>query len=582
MRQPRHKLRRVLLLMVLYAVGIATAGYSANYYVDIVGGDDSNTGFVGSPWKTISKVNGASFSAGDSVLFKRGLTWREQLAFPSSGSSGNPIVVGAYGSGDPPIISAADLLTSWSEQTSNIWFALPDSQSYVVYTDGNRGIEESAKGNLNTEYEWFWKVDSLFVYSASDPGVAYSDPGVESGARESAVKVGWQDYVHFEDLSLRQGNVRIGTVDEGTGLLNHGSTYIVVRNCTSERSFGHGIHFYENNHGNCTIVNCILQDNGKAGFMVQGATLGYHTVRDCTVQNNGWRDVNSSGIEGTLPNAVIKNNTITNSGSGRSAVGVCHGVYLYAAAAGAAVYENTIYGNAHGYGIAARVSVDIYRNLIYNNANAGILVRQENSGYDITANIYYNVLYGNRSGILELPFTGGNELNMNICNNLLYHNVYGALPHYDMNEIVIDDVMTSLIIKNNIIYPETTDSHGHQAYSSNNAFTGTIDNNCVYKLDAGTFIWYNSGNRTWAWWQSQGFDTNSPNLDPELLDPVNNDFHLKHISPAIDAGEDLGYVLDFEKHIVPRGQGVDIGAFEREPQRWRPGDFRSNWYGGWK
>jgi len=81
----------------------------STYYVDATGGSDSNDGLSeANAWKTISKVNSSSFNPGDSILFKRGEVWREQLTIPSSGSSGNPITFGAYGSGDNPLILGSD------------------------------------------------------------------------------------------------------------------------------------------------------------------------------------------------------------------------------------------------------------------------------------------------------------------------------------------------------------------------------------------------------------------------------------------------------------------------------------------
>ena len=48
----------------------------AIYYVDATGGDDTKAGTTtGTAWQTIGKVNGETFTAGDSVLFKRGETW---------------------------------------------------------------------------------------------------------------------------------------------------------------------------------------------------------------------------------------------------------------------------------------------------------------------------------------------------------------------------------------------------------------------------------------------------------------------------------------------------------------------------
>jgi len=83
--------------------------FGATYYVDATIGDDDSTGTsIATAWKTIAKVNAASFSAGDFIYFKRGEIWREQLTVPSSGTSGNRIIFGAYGSGVKPIIRSAD------------------------------------------------------------------------------------------------------------------------------------------------------------------------------------------------------------------------------------------------------------------------------------------------------------------------------------------------------------------------------------------------------------------------------------------------------------------------------------------
>src|ERR1035441_6510895 len=97
------------------------------YYVDncVVTGNDSNNGTSPStPWLTINQVNNfSSFHPGDSILFEKGCTWREQLTVPSSGSAGNPITFGAYGSGGMPIISGANVLTGFSVYTPAVTWA---------------------------------------------------------------------------------------------------------------------------------------------------------------------------------------------------------------------------------------------------------------------------------------------------------------------------------------------------------------------------------------------------------------------------------------------------------------------------
>jgi len=86
--------------------------YVSAYYVDATNGDDNNEGkSPNKPWQTIIKVNAQTFYPGDRILFKRNEEWVSgfnQLTPGNSGSSLRPIVYGAYGSGDKPIINEDD------------------------------------------------------------------------------------------------------------------------------------------------------------------------------------------------------------------------------------------------------------------------------------------------------------------------------------------------------------------------------------------------------------------------------------------------------------------------------------------
>jgi hypothetical protein len=93
------------------------------YYVDncVVTGNNSNNGTSPStPWLTISKVNSWSFNPGDSILFQGGCTWRETLYVPSSGSAGNPITVGSYGTGQATINGSDILSSGWTQYVGSL------------------------------------------------------------------------------------------------------------------------------------------------------------------------------------------------------------------------------------------------------------------------------------------------------------------------------------------------------------------------------------------------------------------------------------------------------------------------------
>ena len=84
------------------------------------------------PWQTIAKVNGATFSPGDSILFNRGDAWYgTSLVIPSSGTSGSPITIGAYGSGANPIVKGSTALATGgytlAPNTTTPIFSPPDS-----------------------------------------------------------------------------------------------------------------------------------------------------------------------------------------------------------------------------------------------------------------------------------------------------------------------------------------------------------------------------------------------------------------------------------------------------------------------
>lgn len=59
----------------------------------------------------------------------------------------------------------------------------------------------------------------------------------------------------------------------------------------------------------------------------------------------------------------------------------------------------------------------------------------------------------------------------------------------------------------------------------------------------------------------QNINGNLINNDPQFVSPVNLDLHLKDVSPAIDAGQNIGIVEDLEGKV--RDATPDLGAYEK-------------------
>ncbi len=77
------------------------------YYLDCNAGNDGNNGTSESvAWKSLTKASNATLQAGDGLLLKRGCSWNGTLTIAESGTSANNIIVGAYGSGNLPIIQS--------------------------------------------------------------------------------------------------------------------------------------------------------------------------------------------------------------------------------------------------------------------------------------------------------------------------------------------------------------------------------------------------------------------------------------------------------------------------------------------
>ena len=73
-----------------------------------------------SPWASLAKVNATTFHPGDHMLFRAGDTWTGQLWPKGSGTSGAPITIGGYGSGNKPSFAGAgrvpDTVKLWNQQ----------------------------------------------------------------------------------------------------------------------------------------------------------------------------------------------------------------------------------------------------------------------------------------------------------------------------------------------------------------------------------------------------------------------------------------------------------------------------------
>ncbi len=138
------------------------------------------------------------------------------MTVPSSGTSGHPITIGAYGTGANPIINGSDLVATWTLDSGNIWQATLTTEPRAVYLNGTKGTEQTAKASVDAANEWFWQADVLYVYSTTDPDTAFTNPGIEAVLRHG-IDINGKDYVTVNNIMTDKTNkgINVDWKDEG-------------------------------------------------------------------------------------------------------------------------------------------------------------------------------------------------------------------------------------------------------------------------------------------------------------------------------------------------------------------------------
>jgi parallel beta-helix repeat protein len=519
-------------------------------------------------WKTIAHVNSSTLSAGDSVLFNKGCTWREQLTVPSSGSAGNVIAIGSYGSsGAAPIINGADLVTSWTAQVSsavqNVYTSSVTTQPASVVFDGVVG---NAKGSiinndLTSNDDWYWTSNTLYIYSATDP----AGRTIEAAKRDYGMTMNNKSYVTVQNLDIRNANLL------GIHLSAWLTTYshVTVDGCTLQNNYQSGVHIVADGGyaiDSVTIKNSIAHGNGEAGISGGvGANVSNILIQGNTVYSNSWRtdSVDWGGIKvfgSTMTNVTIEDNDVFNNGDAQSSykteggANTGDGIYVDTIGSGVVIRCNRVHDN-HRSGIFIEKSdgVAAYHNISYNNGQSGIYIFDK-SHYNL---IYSNTVYGNRQGLRldGLASSGG---------------------------------LTGNILKNNISFANTGTEGNASEYTlmvqngGENDGTNGSGNVYLYNAlgpEATNFInWGGVNKSTYAAFDTAyGSSTNSVAGDPKFTNAAGNDLTLQSASPAINAGTDLG--SSYQNGLDPRtsfpwstvsqnsyGSGWEIGAFVYLPQ----------------
>jgi len=220
-----------------------------SYYVDAISGNDSNDGKTTSTaWKTLSKVNSITYTAGNQILFKAGCVWVGQLYPKGSGTSGNPIIIDWYGTGNKPIIDGNGMLGTG-----------------IVYL-------------YNQQY---WEINNLEITNNSATG------GDRRGVRIEANNYGTANHIYLRNLYIHNIKGLVG--QDRACKRTSGIGFAIVSATTLETHFN-----------DILVENCIIHDCDNQGI-----------ISEC-VAGDGFQPRTADWNRIKITNAVIRNNTIYN------------------------------------------------------------------------------------------------------------------------------------------------------------------------------------------------------------------------------------------------------------------------------
>jgi hypothetical protein len=327
----------VFLLVFLFA-GVA---HGADYYVDAdadPGGDGTTTALSGAncAWDDISDVDGATFSAGDTIYFQKGDSWRGTLTVSGyTGTSGNPITFTSYGTADelPLIMGSVEKNDTgdWSDETGNVWStaiaAEVDVGNIIFNSEASVGVKEWNSVDLDAQGE-FWYDDvnhELHIYSTSNPASYYSD--IECALDGAIITINsGKDYITIDGLALKYG----GSV----GIFGMNGDGNIIRNCEisycgggdqyggdSEVRYGNGITLWRGAENYLIEKNKIweiydagISNQGNAACTVNNVEWRYNVIWNC----NYCYELFANHADMTLNNIYLENNTCYNGGGGWS------------------------------------------------------------------------------------------------------------------------------------------------------------------------------------------------------------------------------------------------------------------------
>ncbi len=570
-------------LFIFLLIFLSIRLFAVTYYIDYTNGNDSNSGTSQtSAWKTLSKIENYNFQPGDSILLKKGEVWHERMYLSSSGSAGNYIYVGAYGSGDKPQINVLqDYNLTWTHDSGNIWYntEFTDNPKRVLKNgveilDAASGYFDELGTNIPDLVEWYWgkkdsndNQDKLYLYSIDDP----NNSTFTMTAKAYALELFDVHYIIFDGLEFIGSNLACVTIYSCSHIhllnLDVGkyANYGIEMTCYKPN----GVDWQKNEFNiidNCNINTYYTFDYSNAGTQSGKSNRGpregvlfRRNTRNCELKNSFIKNYCHANINIFAP---IENEQPVEGQEVRDNK----------------IHHNTIVSPDLAYG--GRIAIDGYchHNEIYDNVIKNTSVQSQLNGHE--NHIHHNIFKHTINSPLK-DWKVGHAISL----QGYYSKVYGNIIE---NNIMIDceaagvflsgnnsdgDV-TDNYFRNNIMFNCGTDysNRGLSIETDFNTYSNDGNhflNNLIFCSNTGQTIYYYGNTYNVSGFNGQNGTHNHEIIDnisndPLFADENNEDYHIPENSPCVDAAVMPLATEDYEGNTIPHGQAADIGLYENQ------------------
>lgn len=407
-----------------------------DYYVDATNGSDSNSGLTPALAKqTLAGVLALTTSlAGKRIGLKRGDTYREAFNIDYAGTANAPTVVGAWGTGDRPVIkaTAVQATSGWSIVSGAIWTGTATSISTAagLWVDEVYGLvrvspDQSAITAPGQYYStgnqlWVWLPDS------GDP----TGRVFEKRSNAASHMVLTAGHLRFEDISFRQASNAV--------CINTSGPSVVFRRCEVAYNMGTGIYA----QGRTIVEDCDVHHNwnGKPygasgagnGILFTGSGAS-GIVRRCRL----WENFVQVLVNSSAKDVLVYRNVMWLAGVN----GIDH------QGAGMAAYHNVIHHRprwAAGHGIDTQsggTGLIAKNNIVYCDSDASTSPTNVqcvclNSGTNTCDYNLYHLVNANVNGV-DIGKDGAGAVHRTLA-------AWQAATTYDDNSLSTDPLLASV------------------------------------------------------------------------------------------------------------------------------------------